>query len=317
MNKPKVSVIIATHNRAALLPRAVQSILDQTLQNFEIIIVDDASTDETPCIIEKMKEQDDRIQCFRSDKNIGPALIRNMGIRQAAGEFIAILDDDDESYPKRLETQRDYLLKNKDIGLVASAVTYVDENGKRIGSNLLDMHEMNPDEMFHALYTNCQFPFEHSTAMFRKREFDAVAGYPCQTGLGTGEDHMLFLKMAAMGVKFGYIQSALVAMQRSGNYDHVLKHEGCYEIRKRVYKLIRIWLKEKGITKYDRFHSIALSNMRLQYMNSDQTIGKIWIVIQAIWLAPHNVAMWKMIVSAAKKRILRALKIKSRNSAVI
>jgi len=97
MTSPLISVIIATHNREELLPQAVQSILDQTLQDFEIIIVDDCSSDNTPNVIRALEEKDDRIRAIRSNQNIGPGAARNLGMASAKGDYIAIMDDDDLS----------------------------------------------------------------------------------------------------------------------------------------------------------------------------------------------------------------------------
>lgn len=98
---PKFSVILPTHNRAHLLTRAIQSVLNQTLSDFELIIVDDASTDNTPEVIKSLR--DDRLVYTRREKDGGAAAARNSGIMQAKGEYIAFLDDDDEYLPEFLE----------------------------------------------------------------------------------------------------------------------------------------------------------------------------------------------------------------------
>ncbi|MHB1357073.1 MAG: glycosyltransferase family 2 protein [Anaerolineae bacterium] len=98
-----VSVIITTHNRARLLPRALHSVLDQTYSSLECIIVDDASSDETPDVVRQ--HQDSRISYYRHESNRGASAARNTGILQARGELIAFLDDDDEWLPTKLEKQ--------------------------------------------------------------------------------------------------------------------------------------------------------------------------------------------------------------------
>jgi len=104
-----VSVIIPTHNRASLLRRAITSVLEQTYNNLEVIIVDDASNDETRKIISNI--QDERIQYIRHKTNKGGSAARNSGIRAATGEYIAFLDDDDEWEPKKTEEQMKVLQK--------------------------------------------------------------------------------------------------------------------------------------------------------------------------------------------------------------
>jgi glycosyltransferase involved in cell wall biosynthesis len=108
-NGPLVSIILPTYNRAYVIDKAIISILNQTYKNFELIVVDDCSTDNTRDIIEKYLRADNRVRYIRNDKNLGPAGARNIGIESAIGEFIAFQDDDDEWFPYKLEKQVDLL----------------------------------------------------------------------------------------------------------------------------------------------------------------------------------------------------------------
>ena len=103
--KPTVSVIIPTYNRAKLLPRAIKSVLNQTFKDFEVIIVDDGSTDNTEEVINEFQKHDKRIKYIRHEKNKGAAAARNTGIKIAQGEYIAFQDSDDEWLPEKLEKQ--------------------------------------------------------------------------------------------------------------------------------------------------------------------------------------------------------------------
>jgi glycosyltransferase involved in cell wall biosynthesis len=105
-----VSVVITTHNRSTLLKRALESVLKQTYTNLEVIIVDDASTDDTAEIIKRYQLKDERIQYIRNGQNSGANYSRNKGLMAASGEFIAGLDDDDEFLDNRIEL----LLMNHD-----------------------------------------------------------------------------------------------------------------------------------------------------------------------------------------------------------
>jgi len=100
---PKVSVIIPTYNRAKLLKRAIQSVLNQTYQDYEIIIVDDGSTDNTQDLVNNINDR--RLRYIRHDVNRGEAAARNTGIKAAKGEYVAFQDSDDESSPERFEKQ--------------------------------------------------------------------------------------------------------------------------------------------------------------------------------------------------------------------
>ena len=102
-SKPLVSAIIPTHNRSELLKRAIQSVLDQTWENMEIVVVDDASGDNTPQLLQSLSEKNKNLKVIRNNESKGAAASRNIAIENADGEFVAGLDDDDVWRPKRIE----------------------------------------------------------------------------------------------------------------------------------------------------------------------------------------------------------------------
>ncbi|WP_063609592.1 glycosyltransferase family 2 protein [Shouchella clausii] len=103
MSRPKVSVVIPTYNRANVLNRAVNSVLNQTYDNIELIVVDDASTDDTKSLLESITDK--RFKYIKLDKNSKGKLPRNIGIKNSTGKYIAFLDSDDEWLPEKLELQ--------------------------------------------------------------------------------------------------------------------------------------------------------------------------------------------------------------------
>ncbi len=114
---PTVSVIIPTHNRAQIISRAIRSVLNQTYQDFELIIVDDASIDNTEDTIKLFA--DERIRYIRADQNKGVSASRNMGIMAARGKYVAFLDDDDEYLPEKLEKYVGALENcSKEVGMI-------------------------------------------------------------------------------------------------------------------------------------------------------------------------------------------------------
>jgi glycosyltransferase involved in cell wall biosynthesis len=130
-NMPKVSVIIPTHNRAHFLRGAILSVLNQTFQDFEIIVVDDASTDNTSEVVAAFN--DERIRFLRHDTNKGGSAARNTGILNSQCDYIAFLDDDDEWLPEKLGKQMDILLASPpDVGGVYTGYVMVDRASGRV-----------------------------------------------------------------------------------------------------------------------------------------------------------------------------------------
>jgi glycosyltransferase involved in cell wall biosynthesis len=128
-SKPVVSVIIPTYNRVGVLRRSIQSVLAQTYRDFELIIVDDGSTDNTEEVVRSYS--DPRIRFIRQEKNRGAAVAYNIGIKAAHGEYIALLDSDDEWLPKKLERQMELFQQDKkgDLGLVLCEVLALGRHG--------------------------------------------------------------------------------------------------------------------------------------------------------------------------------------------
>lgn len=125
---PKISVIMAVHNGVPFLAQAVKSILNQTYKNFEFIIVDDASTDKTWSYLKSLRDK--RIKLIKNNKNLGLAKSLNKALDKSIGDYVARMDADDVSLPKRFETQINFLLKNSSIDLCGSWVDLINGNGQ-------------------------------------------------------------------------------------------------------------------------------------------------------------------------------------------
>ena len=132
MNKPLISIIIPTFNRASMLDNSIESVRQQTFSDWELIIVDDASTDETENVIRKHMAEDIRIRYIKHNSNIGANATRNRGIQESSGDYIAFLDDDDRWNPDKLSLQYDYFKEHPDVGVVYCGYRYIDQNSKSI-----------------------------------------------------------------------------------------------------------------------------------------------------------------------------------------
>lgn len=135
LREPLVSVIMPNFNCEKYLSEAIESILNQSYKNFEFIIIDDCSTDNSWNIIQKYAKLDKRIKAFRNERNLRIVRTRNKGFTlcDESCEYLAIFDSDDISMSKRLEEEVEFLENNKDYGVVGSNLFIVDESSKIVG----------------------------------------------------------------------------------------------------------------------------------------------------------------------------------------
>jgi glycosyltransferase involved in cell wall biosynthesis len=193
---PKVSVIIPTYNRAGVLTRAVQSVLAQTLQNFELIIVDDGSQDATREIVGGF--EDSRIRYFFKS-NGGAASARNLGLSKAAGDFVSFLDSDDAWPANYLEVMTSHLKNNSEYGAVYSPITVVYPDGIKIKSYKKPEGKSGwiTLELFKSGFI---WP---SASLFRTSVWE---GFFFDESLKTSEDSDAFLRLS-MHTKFKFVDS--------------------------------------------------------------------------------------------------------------
>jgi glycosyltransferase involved in cell wall biosynthesis len=133
-NKPLITVYMPVFNAAEFLDQSIQSILTQTFSDFEFIIVDDASTDDSWKIIKSYAKKDSRIIAFKNHINLGVSLTSNIAISKARGKFLARMDADDISLPQRFEKQVNYLKKHSQTVAVGTQCFMIDRNNQIIGN---------------------------------------------------------------------------------------------------------------------------------------------------------------------------------------
>lgn len=129
--KSLVSIITPSYNSEKFIKETIESVLNQTYMNWELLIVDDCSTDESPKIIKEYSKIDSRIKYLRNEKNGGPAISRNRGLDIAKGEYIAFLDSDDFWDKYKLELQINFMKKNN-LSITHSDYFFIDSSGKII-----------------------------------------------------------------------------------------------------------------------------------------------------------------------------------------
>jgi len=164
MKMPKVSILLPTHNGSRFISKSIESVLLQSFEDFELIIIDDGSTDMTPDIAKEFTRKDKRVVFMSNKKNLGIQKTLNNGMRIAKGEYIARVDDDDEWVGSdKLARQVDFLDKNSDHVLVGTGVIVVDE--KR--DELFRFLQPSGDEAIRRKMLFKSY-FMHSTVLFRK-----------------------------------------------------------------------------------------------------------------------------------------------------
>ena len=146
--KPIVSVIMPVYNGDQFLDRSIKSVLNQTFNNFEYIIINDGSTDDSQKIIESYK--DSRIKLINYSKNMGISFALNNGLNVAEGNYIARQDQDDVSFPDRFMLQIEFLENNNNIDLVDTNFIFIDENDKYIHD--YEKRYFRPDETLSHLF---------------------------------------------------------------------------------------------------------------------------------------------------------------------
>ncbi len=277
--------------------------------------MDDFSNDDTPNVINSLKFSDPRILSFKSSNNIGPGAARNLGIKSARGEFIAIMDDDDVSHPDRFQKQLDVFNEHPEVGLVFSAVRWVDSFGKEIGEFpgilLKGNFPNHPDEVFKLLYlNNNKIP---NPSIMMRREIFSTFEYPITPWVG--EDWFLMMQLAASGIQFFAIPESLVDMRRELTHPSLMKNRNYVtKSQRQVLKLIKKWLRKQKISAFDSIHKRAIINQIVREATIFSGIRGLLMVSWAIILDNNNLnakQAFNQLLMKAYNKVVRLLKISS------
>ncbi len=202
MSSPAVSVVMAVHNGEPFVIQAIESILRQTIADFELIVVDDASTDNTPHILQAFKERDTRVVVLRHKERQERSKSRNEAILAARGKYIAIMDADDISMPLRLERQLEHMEANPHLVLCGVWAFEISPNNEIIGALCPPVKD---EDLRKLMYKTT--PFVHSGVMFRRNALLRTSLY--DHTLTQAEDFDLYMRVCKQG-KLAVIPEFLV-----------------------------------------------------------------------------------------------------------
>jgi glycosyltransferase involved in cell wall biosynthesis len=199
---PMVSVLLSVYNSDRYVGSAIESILNQSFNDFDFIIVDDSSKDSSWNIIEFFAKKDPRILAIKNIINIGGCRTLNRGLEFCTGKYIARLDNDDWSYPDRLKKQVDYMEAHPEVGILGGSIETINEFGNVVGKRtykLLDQ-EIRKGIFFYS-------PFAHPAVMIRKSILDEVGSYNAE--FAPADDYELYFRIGKKS-KFANLSDTLL-----------------------------------------------------------------------------------------------------------
>lgn len=207
MEKPLVSIIMGVYNAEKTIKRCINSILNQTYENWEFIICNDGSSDGTLNILNEYQKTDSRIKVISNKSNKKLAVSLNRCLKYAKGKYIARMDADDESLPQRLEVEVDFLERHEQVDLVGCNRIIFDEQGEY---GIRKVKEYPTRDILIR-----DTPFAHPTIMMRKTVYDALGGYRVGHKNMRAEDLDLWIRFFEAGYKGYNIQEVLYRYHES------------------------------------------------------------------------------------------------------
>lgn len=215
MSQPLVSVLITAWNRENYLPETIQSVLESNFQNFEIIVSDDCSADNTVAVANKFAESDSRVKVYRNDKNLGDYNNRNKAASYATGKYLKYLDSDDKIYPDTLEIMVKGMEECPDAAFAFTAA-HIHLTRPSLNYPIL----FTPEESFREHFLNNGFFYSGpSSVIIRKTVFDEFHGF---SGRRFMSDLELMFKMA-LQYPVLMLQPNLVWLRTEGNREGLIE----------------------------------------------------------------------------------------------
>lgn len=235
--KPFLTVFTPNYNNSKFISETIESILNQTYFNFEYIIIDDYSSDDSWQVIQKYAKKDDRIKIYRNNKNLGIVKTRNKGFSLSSSEakYFAIIDSDDIALPDRLEVQVHFLENNLEYGLIGSNIVIINEDSQEFGFRSFPL----TDEAIKKVITRYN-PIAQSSVILRKRVINEFGKYDKKWDVI--EDYEYWLRVG-ISWKIGNIIKPLIKYRLSKTQAKAIRFK---ETLKKTYKLQSKAVREYG-----------------------------------------------------------------------
>ncbi len=244
--KPLVSVLMPSHNSRATLPMALASLASQTVLDWECILVDDGSSDDSGMLVRRFDDQ--RLRPFRLHENQGRPIAREIALGKARGKYLCMLDADDWYYPRKLEEQLEVLESNPDLSLLGTGMAIVD-SGMELLAIRAGMHDQKGDsEVGRTFLRLGRPPISHATAMIRCSEI-TQAHFDPQFEVAEDVD---FLLQVLWGRQFSELPEPLYAYEEpdAANVD---------EMRLALRSLQGVFWKHRNLGPSRAFREIAVA----------------------------------------------------------
>ncbi len=279
---PKISIIIPAYNSEKFIKRTIQSVLNQTYKNFELIIVDDGSTDNTKEIVREFQKKDPKIKYIWEKNSGAPARPKNRGIKRSKGEYIAFLDHDDEWMPEKLEKQLNLFEKEKNLklGFISSNGLVFNEKENKTYEHKITKR----GEVFQDLLAN-NFILSSSSVLAKKEVFKNVGFF--DENLKFSDDWEMWIKIAQK-YEFDFFDEALFKYYWHGeNVMNKLKGEEKLKEHKYILEKYKDFYQ-----KYPRAYSVRLRNIGSIYLLNNNLKEARRYFVKAVKVAPFYLRSW-------------------------
>jgi glycosyltransferase involved in cell wall biosynthesis len=302
---PRVSILLTCYNHARYLGPCLEGVRSQTFRDFELLVLDDGSTDGTREILAGLEGE---ATVFLSERNLGTYGILNQGLRTARGEFVAVLNDDDVWLPRKLEAQVALMDSEPQVGLVHTDGAFIDGDGRRIEGSPLGFsfpRTRTGDVLLDLCYAN---KIIASAALVRRECFEALGGFD-ESYFGSGDWHM-WLRVAERW-QVGYVDEPLTLYRVHGeNASHKLERIWRDDER------LRTWLAPRMVGYAGRFPAPALRRAQahnmaclgtVQTLNGDPKAGRRSFAA-SIGMLPWRWKSWaRWLATFAPRSVFRRL----------